>query len=487
MADTVTITPITQTITVTPDGGTTTTITPAATQTVTITQSASISSAIDTTDSLAEGSTNLYFTNARASAAAPVQTLTMPTGYSVLDSSGDLTVTVTNAASVRTGIGANDASNLTTGDLASARVSTIPINSFSDVSISKTAGNIVYTDGLNVTARAPSNWNLSDFTNDIQIGDLNNVVTSGVADGDSLVYNSSTLQWEPGSPSVGSGTVTSVGLNVPGGFSVSGTNPITGSGTFEITSTLSGVIKGDGAATFTGDATLNDLSDVNFSTGAGNDGDLFYYDHAAGAGSKFKGIARSSISLSEFNDDLSYAASSHTHLIADVTDISAFAATILDDADAAAVRTTIGAAATNHNHSTSQITSGTFDDARIASTNVTQHAGDIDIQDLGNVVPGLLSDNLFLAYNNSTSNWTGRSPAAARTALGLGTAATSNTGDFAAASHTHTVSDITDLSDPVTSPSMTGVSAGSITGIIKCSQAQYDAITPVSTILYVIV
>jgi len=34
---------------------------------------------------------------------------------------------------------------------------------------------------------------------------------------------------------------------------------------------------------------------------------------------------------------------------------------------------------------------------------------------------------------------------------------------------------------------MTGVSAGSITGVIKCSQSQYDAITPVSTILYVIV
>jgi len=43
------------------------------------------------------------------------------------------------------------------------------------------------------------------------------------------------------------------------------------------------------------------------------------------------------------------------------------------------------------------------------------------------------------------------------------------------------------LTAPVTSPAMTGVSAGSITGVIKCSQSQYDAITPVSTILYVIV
>jgi hypothetical protein len=34
--------------------------------------------------------------------------------------------------------------------------------------------------------------------------------------------------------------------------------------------------------------------------------------------------------------------------------------------------------------------------------------------------------------------------ATARTNLGLGSAATSNTGDFAAASHTHTLSDVTD-------------------------------------------
>lgn len=77
--------------------------------------------------------------------------------------------------------------------------------------------------------------------------------------------------------------------------------------------------------------------------------------------------------------------------------------------------------------------------------------------------------------------------AAARTVLSLGTASTSATGDFAAASHTHTVSQISDLSDPVTSPAMTGVSAGSITGIIQCSSSQYAAITRDPNTLYVIV
>jgi len=103
--DTVTITPVTQTITVTPAGGTTTTITPVASQIVTIGQSASISSAFANTDGLPEGSSNLYHTTARASAAAPVQSVTMPTGYGSTNSSGSVVVTVTDSSAVRTGIG----------------------------------------------------------------------------------------------------------------------------------------------------------------------------------------------------------------------------------------------------------------------------------------------------------------------------------------------------------------------------------------------
>lgn len=55
---------------------------------------------------------------------------------------------------------------------------------------------------------------------------------------------------------------------------------------------------------------------------------------------------------------------------------------------------------------------------------------------------GTLADNHFLVYDNATSLWKNESPSDARTSLGLGTAATSNTGDFAAASHTHAAGDI---------------------------------------------
>ena len=186
MADTITVTETSYTLTVTPaatqtvtvstddqtltineTAGTTVTVTQPASQTVTVSTSQGIGN--HTTDDLAEGSTNLYHTTARASAAAPVQSVTMPTGYTVTDVTGDLTVSVSNATAVRSGIGADNAANLT-GNIDAARVSTIPINSFSDVSITKTSDHIVYTTGSAVRARAASNWNLSEFTNDLTIG-----------------------------------------------------------------------------------------------------------------------------------------------------------------------------------------------------------------------------------------------------------------------------------------------------------------------------
>lgn len=60
-----------------------------------------------------------------------------------------------------------------------------------------------------------------------------------------------------------------------------------------------------------------------------------------------------------------------------------------------------------------------------------------ELNELHDVLISGVDDNHFLVYDNATSLWKNESPATARTSLGLGTAATSNTGDFAAASHTH--------------------------------------------------
>jgi hypothetical protein len=57
-----------------------------------------------------------------------------------------------------------------------------------------------------------------------------------------LKWNGSAFAWD----TVTSGTVTSVGLTMPTGFSVAN-SPVTGSGTLAVTTSLSGILKGDGS------------------------------------------------------------------------------------------------------------------------------------------------------------------------------------------------------------------------------------------------
>ena len=65
-------------------------------------------------------------------------------------------------------------------------------------------------------------------------------------------------------------------------------------------------------------------------------------------------------------------------------------------------RTNLGVPATNHNHATGNITSGTFADARIAASNVTQHADQIAVGDLSNVTQsGILATNAVLVWSGS--------------------------------------------------------------------------------------
>lgn len=53
----------------------------------------------------------------------------------------------------------------------------------------------------------------------------------------------------------------------------------------------------------------------------------------------------------------------------------------------------------------SKITSGTFADARISSSSVTQHAGDIDLADLGDVNNTTPTDGQVLTWDNANSYW----------------------------------------------------------------------------------
>lgn len=164
--------------------------------------------------------------------------------------------------------------------------------------------------------------------------------------------------------------------------------------------------------------------------------------------------------------------------------ISAFGATLVDDADAAAARTTLGAAGTNHTHTLANITdSGTAAalDVGITSNDVLQ------------VSTSGVTANEFLRLEALGTKVISRT--AAEVLSDIGAFAASGVSSFgatliddadAAAARTTLGAQAT-LTSPVTSPAMTGVSAGSITGVIKCSQSQYDAITPDANTLYVIV
>jgi hypothetical protein len=69
-------------------------------------------------------------------------------------------------------------------------------------------------------------WSVNDGA--VALNELSDVTLSSPTDGQSLSYNASTGQWVNSTPA-GGGTVTSVGLVAPTGFSVSG-SPVTSSG-----------------------------------------------------------------------------------------------------------------------------------------------------------------------------------------------------------------------------------------------------------------
>ena len=180
------------------------------------------------------------------------------------------------------------------------------------------------------------------------------------------------------------------------------------------------------------------------------------------------------------------AVSSHSATTSGVHGISAYGATLVDDADAATARTTLGlgtAATSNtgdfaptlHTHTLSQITdagtaaasnTGDFEASGAVSTHAAVTSGVHGISAFGAT---LVDDadasaarttlGLGTAATSATSDFVASSSvstfgatliddvdaSAARTTLGLGTAATSNTGDFAAASHTHALGDLSDV------------------------------------------
>ena len=130
-----------------------------------------------TTDDLDEGATNLYYTDARAEAAAPVQTVNTQTGDVVL-AAGD--------------VGAYPDTNPDAYVDAAGAAAAAPVQS-------------VNTQTGTVSLGAGDVGALPD---DADLGDLNDVDTSGAAAGDVLAYDGS--EWVPDGTAVRSDDVSSI-------------------------------------------------------------------------------------------------------------------------------------------------------------------------------------------------------------------------------------------------------------------------------------
>lgn len=144
--------------------------------------------------------------------------------------------------------------------------------SSSGINVTGTSSNVgigaVNASGVKFLVSGSTRFNLgSDATGDIFYrngsGDFTRLPI-GTA-GQVLTVASGLPSWAAGGG--GSGTVTSVGLTMPTGFSVSG-SPVTTSGTLAVTTTLNGPLRGDGTGFTTGN--INLASEVTGTLGVGN-------------------------------------------------------------------------------------------------------------------------------------------------------------------------------------------------------------------------
>lgn len=202
---------------------------------------------------------------------------------------------------------------------------------------------------------------------------------------------------------------------------------------------------------------LNDVTDVTISTVADNE--VLAYDNGT------------SEWINQTPAEAGLAEASHTHTESDISDLQSYLLNItgesLSDLSDITITTIAsgeilkwngtgwvnntlaeaGIASSSHTHATSDITSGTFADARIAQTNVTQHQAALSItesqiSDLGSYITGITAEPL-----SDLSDVTITTIASGEILKWDGLGWVNNTlaeAGISATGHSHTLSDITD-------------------------------------------
>jgi len=353
------------------------------------------------------------------------------------------------------------------------------------------------------------------------INDLSDVTISSVSNGQVLSYNSTSGDWENTTPASGGATdldgLSDVTLtSVTGGdllqnngsgqfvnvakstIALSSFNNDLGLATVATTgaySDLSGTptlatvattgAYSDLSGTPTIPADLDDLSDVTITTATG--GDLLQNN---GSG-QFVNVAKSTINLSSFNDDLSYqpldagltsisglttaadkmiyTTASDTYAVADLTSAGR---ALLDDADASAQRTTLGLAidsdvqaydaglasiaglTTAADKMIYTTASDTYAVTDLTSAGRAFLSSTATIGDLSDVTISSVSNGQVLSYNSTSGDWENTTPSSG--GGGGFTYSAVSTATTAQAQYHYSVTGTT----TITLPAATGITAG---------------------------
>lgn len=245
-----------------------------------------------------------------------------------------------------------------------------------------------------------ANWKAATVTIPDEIEDLTNVTVTSPADGQVLAYSTSNSRWEnqtPGAATIPDGTITNAKLDTS--------------------------LQGQIALILQTTGTPTDNQILQYNSTSTN------WEFVDVPGGNISTLSDTDVSGIALGNALMYNASGDWEardiIIADVTNLQTTLDTKLESSDLSSYVTSTSLTTTLGGYVTSTTLATELAD-------YTETAS-LALGTLNNVTLTSLANNDFLVYDSVTSDWENQTPANARTALGLGTAATTASTDYATA------------------------------------------------------